>query len=100
MRTTLPFRSTQPNAWVWLRGSGLRKLDDRNDDACTSLLAIAATSKTKGWAVSVHEEARGGTNYITDIYDFPNGTVVPTQSIHKIGELIEKQTGVTPVLRS
>ena len=50
--------------------------------------------------MSVHEEARGGTNYITEIYDFPNGTVGPTQSIHKIGELIEKHTGVTPVLRS
>jgi hypothetical protein len=71
----------QSNAWVWLRGSGWRKLDDRNDDACTNLLAIAATSKSKGWAVSVHEEARGGTTYITEIYDFPNGTVGPTQSI-------------------
>ena len=30
------------NAWVWLRGSGWRKLDDRNADSCTNLLAIAA----------------------------------------------------------
>ena len=56
------------NAWVWLRGSGWRKLDDRNPDACTNLLAIAATCKAKGWAVSVHEELRGGNWVITEIY--------------------------------
>jgi hypothetical protein len=31
----------ESNAWVWLRGAGWRKLDDRNRDACTNLLAIA-----------------------------------------------------------
>lgn len=69
------------NAWVWLRGSGWRKLDDRHDDTCTNLLAIAAASKASGWAVSVHEETRGGHPYITEIYDFPNGTVGPTEAI-------------------
>ena len=48
------------NAWVWLRGSGWRKLDDRNPDSCTNLLAIAAACKANGWSVSVHEEVRGG----------------------------------------
>jgi hypothetical protein len=63
------------NAWVWLRGSGWRKLDDRNDDACTNLLAIAAAAKSRGWAISVHEEQRDGRPYITEIYDFPNGAI-------------------------
>lgn len=69
------------NAWVWLRGSGWRKLDDRHDDTCTNLLAIAAVSKANGWAVSVHEETRGGDPYITEIYDFPNGAVGPTEAV-------------------
>jgi hypothetical protein len=69
------------NAWVWLRGTGWRKLDDRNDDACTNLLAIAAAAKARGWAISVHEEVRGGVNFITEIYDFPNGAVGPTENI-------------------
>jgi hypothetical protein len=69
------------NAWVWLRGSGWRKLDDRNDDACTNLLAIAAKAKSENWAVSVHEEVRGGRPYVTEIYDFPTGVVGPTQEV-------------------
>ncbi len=69
------------NAWVWLRGSGWRKLDDRNDDATTNLLALAAEAKARGWAVSVHEEQRGGRWYITEIYDFPTGTVGPTYNV-------------------
>ena len=69
------------NAWVWLRGSGWRKLDDRNADACTNLLRIAATCKANGWQVSVHEEQRDGTWIITEIYDFPNGAVGPAQEI-------------------
>jgi hypothetical protein len=63
------------NAWVWLRGSGWRNLDDRNDDACTNLLTIAAAAKSRGWAISVHEEQRDGRPYITEIYDFPNGAI-------------------------
>lgn len=69
------------NAWVWLRDKGWRKLDDRNDDACSNLLAVAAAAKHRGWPVSVHEEQRSGTWYITEIYDFPNGAVGPTESI-------------------
>jgi hypothetical protein len=69
------------NAWVWLRHSGWRKLDDRNDDATTNLLAIAAEAKARGWAVSVHEEQRGGRWYITEIYDFSTGTVGPTYDV-------------------
>jgi hypothetical protein len=69
------------NAWVWLRGTGWRKLDDRNPDACTNLLAIAATAKARGWAVSIHEEQRGGNWVITEIYDFPAGAVGPTEEI-------------------
>jgi hypothetical protein len=69
------------NAWVWLRGSGWRKLDDRHDDACTNLLAIAAGCKADNIAVSVHEELRGDTWFITEIYDFTTGTVGPTEEV-------------------
>jgi hypothetical protein len=69
------------NAWVWLRGTGWRKLDNRNADACTDLLAIAAKAKTNGWQVSVHEEQRGGDWIITEMYDFPAGAVGPTQEV-------------------
>jgi hypothetical protein len=69
------------NAWVWLRGTGWRKLDDRNSDGCTNLLAIAAAAKSNGWAASIHEEERGSRWYITEIYDFPNGAVGPTEEI-------------------
>ena len=69
------------NAWVWLRDSGWRKLDDRNDDATTDLLAVAAEAKARGWAVSIHEELRGNRWYITEIYDFPTGTVGPTYDV-------------------
>lgn len=71
----------ESNAWVWLRGSGWRKLDDRNNDACTNLLAIAAEAKRRNWAISVHEELRGGRWHITEIYDFPSGAVGPNESI-------------------
>ena len=69
------------NAWVWLRDSGWRKLDDRNDDATTDLLAIAAEAKARGWAVSVAEELRGSRWYVTEIYDFPTGSVGSTYDI-------------------
>ena len=69
------------NAWIWLRGSGWRKIDDRNDDACTNLLAIAAMAKKEHWAVSVHEETRGSYPYVTEIYDCPTGAVGPTEEI-------------------
>jgi hypothetical protein len=69
------------NVWVWLRGTGWRKLDDRSDDACTNLLAISAASKENNWAISVHEERRGDRWFITEIYDFPNGSIGPTEEI-------------------
>jgi hypothetical protein len=69
------------NAWVWVRHRGWRKLDDRSDDACTNLLAIAALAKAEQLAVSVHEEQRGGRPYITEIYDFENGAVGPTEEV-------------------
>jgi hypothetical protein len=69
------------NAWIWLRGTGWRKLDDRNADTCTNLLAIAASAKQTGQAVSVHEEVRGGLNVITELYDFANGAVGPTEEV-------------------
>lgn len=69
------------NAWVWLRHSGWRKLDDRNDDATTNLLAIAAEAKSKGRSLSVHEEYRGGTWRITEIADFHTGTLGPTFNV-------------------
>ena len=56
------------NAWVWLRHSGWPKLDDRNDDATTNLLAIAAEAKSKR-RKSVHEVNRGRAWRITEIAD-------------------------------
>lgn len=69
------------NAWVWLRGTGWRKLDDRNADTCTNLLAIAAMAKANALPVSVHEEVRDGDPVITEMYDFNAGTVGPTQEV-------------------
>src|SRR5262245_11201829 len=61
------------NAWVWVQNAGWRKLDDRNDDACTNLLAIAAESKSRNALVSISEEMRDGNWVITEIYDFNQG---------------------------
>jgi len=69
------------NAWIWLRGSGWRKLDDRSPEGCTNLLAIAAEAKSRQWAISVHEEQRSDRWFITEIYDFPNGVLGPVQEI-------------------
>ena len=69
------------NAWAWLRGSGWRKLDDRNPDACSDLLALAAKAKKEQWAISVHEELRGGNWVITEMYDFATGVMGPTEEI-------------------
>ena len=63
----------ESNAWVWLSDGGWRKLDDRNRDACTNLLALAAQAKTQNALVSVHEEFRGDKWFITEIYDFAPG---------------------------
>jgi len=69
------------NAWVWVRHRGWRKLDDRNDDACTDLLVVAAMAKERGLPVSVHEETRNGRPFVTEIYDFVNGAVGPTTEV-------------------
>lgn len=71
----------ESNAWVWLSDAGWRKLDDRNRDACTNLLAIAAMAKSLNAAVMVREELRGGTWFITEIYDFSFGSDAPAQEI-------------------
>jgi hypothetical protein len=49
----------QSNAWVWVEHAGWRKLDDRNDDACSNLLVLAAEAKSRNALVSVEEEMRG-----------------------------------------
>lgn len=69
------------NAWVWVRNRGWRKLDDRNDDTTTNLLAYAAMAKERGLDISIHEETRGGRRYITEMYDYENGFVGPTREI-------------------
>jgi len=69
------------NAWAWIRSQGWRKLDDRSDDACTNLLAIAAMAKETGTAVSIHEETRGGRTFITEIVDFQTGALGPTDQV-------------------
>lgn len=56
------------NAWAYVSGAGWRKLDDRNDDACTNLLALAAQAKAQGAEVKVNEDLRGDQWYITEIY--------------------------------
>jgi hypothetical protein len=77
------------NAWVWLTGAGWRKVDDRNDDACTNLLAIAALSKSRGAAVMVHEELRGDRWFVTEIYDFSYGAAVtPLEISFAVAECI------------
>ena len=69
------------NAWVWIRNRGWRKLDDRSADVCTRLLALATLAKERNLAISIHEEQRGANRVITEIYDFPNGEVGPTEEI-------------------
>ena len=61
------------NAWVWLTDCGWRKLDDRNDDACTNLLIVAAEAKQKNALVKVREEFRNDKWYITELYDLYPG---------------------------
>jgi hypothetical protein len=69
------------NAWVWVRDRGWRKLDDSSADVCTRLLAIASMAKERDLAVSVHEEVRGANHVITEIYDFVNGAIGPTEEV-------------------
>jgi hypothetical protein len=69
------------NAWVWIENAGWRKLDDRNDDACTNLLAIAAEAKSRNALVSIEEEMRDDRWVITEIYDFNTGLVHAAQEV-------------------
>lgn len=69
------------NAWVYLSDAGWRKLDDRNDDACTNLLALAAQAKAENALVKVREELRGDRWFITEIYDLSTGTPPTAQEI-------------------
>ena len=63
------------------RGSGLAKLDDRADDACTNLLALAAQAKGRNALVSIREELRDDTWFITEIYDLAPGVEPLAQEI-------------------
>lgn len=94
------------NAWIYLAGTGWRKLDDRHRDTCTNLLAIAAEAKARGAQVSVHEEQRGERWFVTEIYDFPNGEVGPIEEVSRsISECVYgwtaayAQRGTTIVVR-
>jgi hypothetical protein len=69
------------NAWVYVRGAGWRKLDDRADDACTDLLALAAQAKAQNALVKIREELRGDRWFITEIYDLSPGAEAPVQEI-------------------
>jgi hypothetical protein len=69
------------NAWVYIAGAGWRKLDDRADDACTNLLALAAQAKGQNALVSIREELRGDRWFITEIYDLSPGVEPLAQEI-------------------
>jgi len=69
------------NAWVWLSNAGWRKLDDRHDDTCTNLLAIAAKAKSQNLNVMVREELRSDRWYITEFYDFSHGADHQAQEV-------------------
>ncbi|QXJ23641.1 hypothetical protein AGRA3207_004824 [Actinomadura graeca] len=69
------------NAWVYLDHAGWRKLDDTNDDACTDLLVLAAQAKAEGAAVRVREDLRGGSWFVTEIYDLRPSAPPPVQEI-------------------
>ena len=71
----------ESNAWVWLSDAGWRKLDDREWDATTNLLVLAAQAKKENALVKVREELRGETWFITEIYDFSPGSDAVVQEI-------------------
>lgn len=78
----------ESNAWVWLSDAGWRKLDDTNRDACTNLLAVAALAKSRNVDVKVHEELRGDTWVITEIYDFSRGVAAAQEVSFQVSECI------------
>lgn len=69
------------NAWAYLSGAGWRKLDDRNHDACTNLLALAAQAKAENALVKVDEDLRGDRWFITEIYDLQPGSDYTAQEV-------------------
>ena len=71
----------ESNSWVWLSDAGWRKLDNRNADACTNLLLLAAQAKKQNALIKVREELRGNTWFITEIYDLFPGADDPVQEI-------------------
>jgi hypothetical protein len=71
----------ESNAWVWLSDAGWRKLDDRQSDACTNLLALAAQAKSQNALVSVREELRDDIWFITELYDFSPGVEPAAQEV-------------------
>lgn len=71
----------EANAWVSLSDAGWRKLDDRDNDACTNLLALAAQAKKQDSLVKVREELRGEIWYITEIYELSPGPDALAQEI-------------------
>lgn len=71
----------ESNAWVWLSDAGWRKLDDRQADACTNLLALAAQAKAQNALVKVREEFRDSRWYITEIYDLAPGADASAQEV-------------------
>lgn len=71
----------EANAWVWLSDAGWRKLDNREKDACTNLLVLAAQAKKENALIKVREELRGDIWYITEIYDFSPGSDAAAEEI-------------------
>lgn len=71
----------ESNAWVWLNDAGWRKLGDREYDACTNLLALAAQAKKENALVRVREQLRGDIWYITEIYNFSPGPDASAQEV-------------------
>jgi hypothetical protein len=69
------------NAWAFLEDAGWRKLDDRNEDACTNLLVLAAQAKSQNAIAKVREELRGDRWFITEIYDLTPGAPAVAEEI-------------------
>ncbi|SOD42785.1 hypothetical protein SAMN06298226_3153 [Nitrosovibrio sp. Nv4] len=84
----------ESNAWVWPRNSGWRKLDDRNKDACTNLLAIAAEAKRRQRAISVHGELGGDRWYIKEVTDDSTEVV---ERLCREGKLTHSLSLLSPV---
>ena len=69
------------NAWVHMENRGWRKLDNSQDTACTNLLTASVSAKRANAAISVREVTRSNHTYITEMYDYVNGWIGPTQEV-------------------